>query len=191
MVESAVRCQLSQCHPVQHADRNTIGWLRLPPQPVEILVAFSILISALHALRPLFPGREIYVAAGFGLIHGLAFAAVLSDLKLATGPLALSILGLNLGIELMQLFIIAMTMPWLILLSLTPSYVWVRMSCAFLAAIAALGWLAERISGNSNFIGAALQKFPHYAPAAILLLALIALTAYGLSMRQTRRSALS
>jgi uncharacterized protein (TIGR03437 family) len=94
------------------------------------LIAFSILVSAVHALRPLFPGKEIYVAAGFGLVHGLAFATVLSCLQLNAGPMALSILGFNLGIELMQLFVIAVTMPWLVLLSLTPLYPRVRVVCA-------------------------------------------------------------
>ena len=56
---------------------------------------------------PLFPGRESWVAAGFGLVHGLAFAGTLANLQLDTGPMALSILGFNLGIELMQLFVIA------------------------------------------------------------------------------------
>ncbi|NOT60997.1 MAG: HupE/UreJ family protein, partial [Acidobacteria bacterium] len=88
---------------------GALGWLRLPPQPVEVLIAFSILVSAIHAMRPVFPGKEVYVAAGFGLVHGLAFATVLSDLQLSAGPLALSILGFNLGIELMQLFVIAVT----------------------------------------------------------------------------------
>lgn len=158
---------------------GAIGWLRLPSQPVEALVAVSILVSALHALRPLFPGREIFVAAGFGLIHGLAFATTLTDLQLGAKQLALSILGFNLGIELMQLFVIALVAPWLILLSLTPTYSWARASCAALAMIAALGWIAERITGDENVIGMALQQAPRYAPIGILILALLALLALG------------
>jgi len=33
----------------------------------------------------------MYVAAGFGLVHGLAFATVLANLNLGAGPMALSI----------------------------------------------------------------------------------------------------
>ena len=77
---------------------GTLGWVRLPSQPVEVLIAVSILVSAVHAVRPLFPGREAWVAAGFGLIHGLAFAGTLVNLRLEAGPMALSILGFNLGI---------------------------------------------------------------------------------------------
>ena len=82
---------------------GALGWVRLPSQPVEVLIAVSILVSAGHAVRPLFPGREAWVAAGFGLVHGLAFASTLANLHLEAGPMALSILGFNLGIELMQL----------------------------------------------------------------------------------------
>lgn len=123
---------------------GALGWLRLPAQPVEILIAISILVSAIHAVYPIFPGREMYIAMGFGLIHGLAFAGVLSNLQLRAGTLAFSILGFNLGIELMQLIIIAVVIPWLLLLSRTAVYKWVRISTAVLSAIAALIWVAER-----------------------------------------------
>jgi hypothetical protein len=166
---------------------GALGWLRLPPQPVEVLIAFSILVSAAQALRPLFPGQEVYVAAGFGLVHGLAFATVLSDLRLSAGPMTLSILGFNLGIELMQLFVIAVTMPWLVLLSLTPLYRWVRIVCAVLAALAALGWMASRITGNENFIDRAMQTATAYAPLGLLVLMLLALPAY--LFHATRREA--
>ena len=92
--------------------------------------------------------------------------------------LALSILGFNLGIELMQLLVVVITMPWLILLSLTPFYKWVRISSALLAALAALGWIAIRISGVPNFIERAMAAVTQYSPLAILLLAIIAIPSY-------------
>ena len=61
---------------------GAINWINVPTQPIEILIAFSILISAIHAIYPIFPQKEAYIAAGFGLIHGLAFATTLSDLNL-------------------------------------------------------------------------------------------------------------
>lgn len=157
---------------------GALGWLRLPQQPVEVLIAFSILVSAVHAIRPIFPGKEMYVSAGFGLVHGLAFATILADLNLSAAPMVLSILGFNLGIEVMQLFVIAITVPWLILLSLTPFYKWVRITSALLAAIASLGWFANRVSGKPNIIDHSMQAFVQYSPLAILLLALIAIPAY-------------
>ncbi len=162
---------------------GTLGWVRLPGQPVEILIAVSILVSAAHAWRPLFPGREAWVAAGFGLVHGLAFASTLANLHLEAGPLALSLLGFNLGIELMQLLVIALTLPWLLLLSRTPAYGWVRVGGAALAALAAAGWLAERVSGRANGLGQAAVQVAAYAPYGLGLLAALALL---LTWRQRR-----
>jgi hypothetical protein len=118
-----------------------------PAQPIEVLIALSIFVSAVHAVRPLFPGREGWVAGGFGLIHGLAFAGTLANLRLDAGPLVLSILGFNLGIEAMQLLIVTLTIPWLLLLSQTRFYTPFRIGGAVLAGIAAVVWAVERISG--------------------------------------------
>lgn len=41
---------------------GTLTRLELPAQPIEALIALSLLISAVHALRPVFPGREVLVA---------------------------------------------------------------------------------------------------------------------------------
>jgi hypothetical protein len=141
---------------------GAIGWLRLPSQPVEIIIAFSILVSVIHALRPIFPGRETYVAAGFGLIHGLAFAGTLADLNLAPWQMTLSILGFNIGIELMQLFVIALIVPWLILLSRSAIYKGVRIAGALFAGIAALAWMMERIMEKANPITVMIEKFVQY-----------------------------
>jgi hypothetical protein len=121
------------------------GLVSLPSRPVEVLIAVSILISALHALRPLFPGREPLVAGFFGLIHGLAFATALSDLGLDQGYRLVSILGFNLGIEAMQLAAVAVTLPSLLLMSRTPAYTLLRIGGALFAALASLGWIVERL----------------------------------------------
>jgi len=157
---------------------GALGWLRLPTQPVEILIAFSILISAVHAVRPIFPGKEMYVAAGFGLIHGLAFATILSNLKLGAGTLALSILGFNLGIECMQLFIVVLIFPWLMLLNKTPWYKCFRITAAIVSAIAALAWIAERSSGKSNIITGYTAAIPENSWNCIFVIALVALLVF-------------
>lgn len=157
---------------------GAVGWLRLPSQPVEVLIAFSILISATHAFRPLFPGREPYVAAGFGLIHGLAFAGTLTDLNLIPQYMALSILGFNLGIELMQLLVVALMMPWLILLSRTSFYSSVRIVGALFAALAALAWMLERILEKTNPVAALVENIANFAPFILAGLALAALAGF-------------
>ena len=131
---------------------GTLSRAQLPTQPIEALIALSILISALHALRPLFPHREVLIAGGFGLVHGLAFSFTLAALNLSATQMALSLLGFNLGIELMQLLLIALTMPWLILLARTLLYTPVRVVGASVAAVAAVGWLLERVFSQSNVV---------------------------------------
>ncbi len=86
------------------------GWA-LPSRPVEVLIAISILVSAIHACRPLFPGREAWVAGGFGLVHGLAFATLIGRFGLEPLQKAQSILGFNLGIELVQLGVVLAILP--------------------------------------------------------------------------------
>jgi hypothetical protein len=154
---------------------GALGCLHLPTQPVEILIAVSILVSAVHAIRPVFAGKEMYVAAGFGLVHGLAFASVLSNLNLDTGTMVLSILGFNIGIEVMQLLVIVCIVPWTILLSKTPIYGWIRIIWAILAAIASLAWITERISEKPNYISTLIQNNYHYASWGILILAITAI----------------
>jgi hypothetical protein len=162
---------------------GALGWLRLPAQPVEILIAFSILVSAIHAIKPIFPGKEMYVAAGFGLIHGLAFASILANLKLGAGTMALSILGFNLGIEIMQLFVVLITIPWLILLSQTPVYKYVRIGGAVISGIVAIAWILERATQTPNFVSAVVNKMAEQAHWAIVILAMLALISIMLKKR--------
>jgi len=119
--------------------------LEVPTRPIEALIAVSILIGAVNAARPLFPGREALVAAGFGLIHGMAFAFTLTELNLNTGQLVLSLLGFNLGIEVMQLLVVVLVLPSLLVLARGSWYRPVQFTGAVVAAIAATGWLVDRL----------------------------------------------
>ena len=139
------------------------GFVTVPDRPVEILIAVSILISALHAARPIFPGKEAAIAAFFGLIHGLAFASALNTLGLGVWDKVWGVAGFNLGIEAMQFAVIAMVMPSLLLLSRTPGYPALRMGGACVAAIAALGWIAERTLGVDLKVDVAVNALATHA----------------------------
>lgn len=119
--------------------------LSLPAQPVEAGIAFSVLVSAMHAARPLFPGREPMVAALFGLVHGMAFATLVSNFGLGASTRALAILGFNLGIEAVQLCVVLIATPLLIALARWRHGDAVRIALAGLTGIAALVWLVERL----------------------------------------------
>jgi len=122
-----------------------LGLVRVPSRPIEVLIAVSILVSATHAIRPLFPGREAAIAAFFGLIHGSAFATTLGELGLSRWERVASILGFNLGIETMQLIVVAATLPSLVLLSRMRSYWILRIGVALFAGCASVGWIVERL----------------------------------------------
>jgi hypothetical protein len=124
---------------------GALGWVALPSRLVESGIALSVLVSAIHAIRPLVRRGEVLIAGGFGLLHGLAFAAILGDLDLSRTSLVTTLLGFNLGIELTQLFVVALAMPSLVLLSRTPVYPILRVSAAVVGGVLAAGWLAHRV----------------------------------------------
>lgn len=121
-----------------------LGYLHVNSRVVESLIAVSILASAVHAIKPLVPGGEAAIAAGFGLVHGLAFAALIDTLGLGRGSLVTDLLGFNLGIEVTQLLVVALLMPSLLLLSRTRVYPAVRIAIAAVGAVLAAAWLAQR-----------------------------------------------
>lgn len=127
-----------------------LGWVRVPATPVEVLIAVSVGIAAVHAITPLLSGGEDLIAAGFGLVHGLAFAGILADLGLAGQASWQALLGFNLGIELAQLSVIALVFPSLYALSTTRWYPWVRVIGAALVLAAALGWVLDRLGLVTN-----------------------------------------
>jgi hypothetical protein len=138
------------------------GLIRVPSRPIEALIAFSILISAIHAFRPIFPGREARIAAFFGLIHGLAFAATLEKLGLGRWERAGGLLAFNLGIETMQLIVVSTILPSLILLSRTRAYPFLRIGGAVFAGSASLGWIGERLFDLHNSVDAVVAVVAHY-----------------------------
>jgi len=156
--------------------------VRIPEPPIEVLIAVSILISSIHALRPIFPGREWGVAGFFGLIHGLAFATVIGELGLDRWALAAGILGFNLGIETMQLLIVLATLPWLLILSTTHVYKVVRIAGATLAAVSAIGWVADRALGLPNPIDPALDVLTAHASWLLAGMAVFAIVVKAIDL---------
>lgn len=150
----------------------------LPIQMIEVLIAVSILISAIHAIKPLFYNREVFIAIGFGLIHGLAFSQTLQNLHLDTSKLILSVLGFNIGIELMQLAVILMVIPAIIVLSKMQHFFYIKNVLAALIIVISLGWILERITTNSNFITQITENIFSHSSYLIIGLYFIILPSY-------------
>lgn len=131
---------------------GSLQWLHFPAKPIEVLITITILVSAFHALKPIYPKREVLIAGLFGLVHGLAFAETLTNLELSTTQMVLSILGFNVGIELMQLALIAVAFPLLFLLAKTSFYGPIRTVGAVMMMILAFAWMVERVQESPNFV---------------------------------------
>lgn len=86
-----------------------LGVVALPSRIVEPLIALSIAYVAIENLvtRELKPWRLALVFS-FGLLHGMGFAGVLTDLGLPRGEFLTALLSFNLGVEAGQLTVIGL-----------------------------------------------------------------------------------
>jgi HupE/UreJ protein len=124
------------------------GWVNLPSRLVESGIALTVLLGAINNLFPLVRERRWMVAFVFGLIHGMGFASVLSDLGLAGWNLALALVGFNLGVEAGQLAIVLVFVPVAFWLRETRFYRRAFMPAGALAiGLLATYWLAARVTG--------------------------------------------
>ena len=122
-----------------------LGWVSLPARPVESAIAATIVLAAANNVYPLVVGRRWAIAFALGLIHGFGFAAVLIDLGLPVGALAVALGGFNLGVECGQLAIVAAVVPLAYAFRATWAYRYVVLGAGSLA-VAAVGliWFVER-----------------------------------------------
>ncbi len=97
----------------------TVGFITIPDSQmwiVESLIALSISYVAIeNILRPQLGWWRIAVVFGFGLLHGLGFASVLSDVGLAPGRLLASLVAFNIGVEIGQLAVILAAFLFMVL----------------------------------------------------------------------------
>lgn len=168
------------------------GLVNPPAQPIEVLIALSIAVSALHAIRPIVRGGEAMIALCFGLVHGLAFAEVLRGLGLQGTDLVVSLLGFNLGIEVTQLLVVALLMPSFWLLSRTGIYPAVRVGIGAAAFVAAVAWMLERANVIATDpldpVTEGLISHPFVVATG---LAIAAVTSSAISRRSERRGRLA
>ena len=91
-----------------------LGFVRPPLAPIEVAIAASVFWLALElagrgARAPGVPAR---LALGFGLLHGFGFAAALSEAGLPSADLPLALASFNAGIELGQLAVVGVLLPF-------------------------------------------------------------------------------
>ena len=121
--------------------------IRLSPDIVEPIIAASIVYVGIEnlVLRKLPPWRP-FVIFGFGLLHGLGFAAVLQDFGLGNDNFIPKLIGFNVGVEIGQLAVIAAA--WLSLALFFGRFGWYhrRIAAPVSVAIAIIAafWVFER-----------------------------------------------
>lgn len=121
--------------------------VRLPPDIVEPIIAASIVYVGIEnlLLRNMPPWRPV-VVFGFGLLHGLGFAAVLQDFGLGNDHFVPKLIGFNIGVELGQIAVIAAA--WVTLALLFGRFGWYhrRIAAPVSVAIALIAafWVLER-----------------------------------------------
>jgi hypothetical protein len=157
------------------------------PPLIETLIAVSIVYMAFENIVGPRIERRWLIAFGFGLVHGFGFSFVLREsLQFAGSHLAASLIAFNIGVELGQIFVLALAVPVLALLY--RHVVSPRMGTILLSALVAhtaWHWMLDR--------GAALRQYDFQAPVldvafavslmrwAMLVLIIIA-AAWGMSV---------
>ena len=124
------------------------GIVRLPPSIVEPLIALSIVFVAVeNILTPELRPSRIFLVFCFGLLHGMGFAGVLSQLGLPRSEFLPALLSFNLGVEGGQLTVIGVALLLVGLPFRGQSWYRQRVVVPASCLIAAVGlyWSVERV----------------------------------------------
>lgn len=128
------------------------GLVHVPPAPVEVAIALSIVLLATELARPIGAPATVtrrtpwLVAFGFGLLHGLGFAGALAQVGLPADQLPLALASFNGGVELGQLsFVLAMWWPVRWWRRHATGVVW-RLAPAYAIGTVAMAWTLERVA---------------------------------------------
>ena len=122
------------------------GTVHLPTQPIEVAIAASIAAAGALNLVPRLSKLRLPIAFGFGFVHGFGFANALGEIDASGASLLPLLAGFNIGVEIAQLTIVAMVLPFIFLARGTRWYAGGVMplgSCALGAA--GVVWLLQRI----------------------------------------------
>jgi len=130
---------------------SVLGYLVLPSRLTESVIALSIVVAALYNIPYLKRDQEseaitsrAVMALLFGLIHGLGFAGILTEIGVQGGRALQPLVGFNLGVEAGQLVLVALFYPLLRLIYRWKYKVPALLGCSYLAAALGLYWFAER-----------------------------------------------
>ena len=134
----------------------SLGYLSLPQQPVEAIIALSIVFLAMEVIHKrrgitgIASKAPWIVAFAFGLLHGFGFAGALSEIGLPENDVPLALLFFNVGVELGQLiFVCVVLLISFVLKQLRQEFIFEKGQLVITYFIGGLSsfWLIERVSG--------------------------------------------
>jgi len=133
-----------------------LGWVGNPGAWIEPFIALTIGLGGLMAYRGTATNRQMLVVpAVFGLVHGLGFAAAVSD-RLQdwdNGSIVRILIGFNVGVELAQMTVIfgSASLLWAVLRTGVPETK-VRSSLCLAVAVVGFGVMAWRVAGLAGLV---------------------------------------
>jgi hydrogenase/urease accessory protein HupE len=135
----------------------TLEVVRIGPRVIEPLIAASIVYVAVENLWALRSAQARAAAVrhrwlltlAFGFVHGFGFADALQKLHLPRSGIAAALFTFNLGVEIGQVCIVALTLPLLSQLRRARGFepAGVRAASACVGALG-LFWLVQRLAGG-------------------------------------------
>lgn len=117
----------------------------LPSRLIECAIALTILYVAAENLWSKRTGHRWMLTFGFGLIHGFGFANVLSGLGLPTTGTVRCLLSFNVGVELGQLAIVLLLLPFTLVMARWRHGRKMAMIISAAVGVFGLGWFTERL----------------------------------------------
>ena len=125
--------------------------IRLPVPPIEAVIALSVVFLAseiVHGPRENLTWRyPVAVSSSFGLLHGLGFAAVLSEIGLPQREVVTGLLFFNVGVEIGQVLFALLVVIGLQVVARTGTLneARIRLVAGYCVGSLASYWLLERV----------------------------------------------
>lgn len=129
---------------------------------IEPLIALSIAYVAIENLflKELKPWRLGLIFA-LGLLHGMGFGSVMSELPVDPAALVIPVIGFNLGVEVAQVTILLIALGFTVWWNEKKEYNYVRVAASLAIAAIGLYWTIERVFLNEP----ALANFSEFSLA--------------------------
>lgn len=128
-----------------------LALLTVPAKVTEPIIAFSISYVALTSVflkkYNIFRSvkNKIVSVFFFGLFHGMGFASALQEISIPKEAFVISLLSFNVGVEIAQVIIVALVLPFILLLRYKPWYNNLINVLATVLGLTGITWGLQRI----------------------------------------------